>query len=742
MKADVFRHIDFWKSTLMTMADNLFFELIRSVFGKIKTPFNKQQLLNDLESFLLNYDIQKTIGAYIDNTDKKIIAAVAVLNEPSFEQLEIFFAGEIGFVQLQDFIVNLEERFILYRFSEDRPNILKTISLYTNNTKVKTCLALNPVLKSVLEPITRETSVLFPAEIDEKTILKVQAEKPITKTNLAIINDLIFAAFYSFSCSFESFFVPEGIIRKRVKQEGKTIFPDIDLEKTYGTLQILGLFYINGEKCVPDKKYFDDFILLSPLERMEYYAGALLVYSELNTPLEILPPLYKNKVKEIVNFIHCFIQSINSITGLQDQKEDTSRFPVKTLGRMVEVLKTQPGLSIEIKNDSFLSALEETGLIETTDDNLYRLCAAAYVPDVQDTQSVSGTQSTPVIAIDSASSILVYPEINFKDAIKLASILNISKTDSVIGSKIIRFELNKSSVVRSFNSNINAEEIIDFFKKLLGEGSDLNETIIWNLKDWEKRHTEVSLKKGIVLSLSQEHQYLTETKPFTELITETLAPGLYLLNEDSFDEADEALRDAGIDIIAYPASQPKRKEKKEPSYSLPASPVNHFSSPSSSFVIKAITKTGGKKEKGLKDDSTALTEKFHNMLEKMPLNETEKSELSARIERRLVLSESQLKDANVRYEKLTARNMDYAGKQSIARQAINSSSPVEIIWKNKGEEQKVFGIPRVLEKDGNDLILVVNLTNENPNAKNTNNLRVPLAKMSLLRRIKKSIFEE
>ena len=100
MKNAVFRSVEFWKSALMTLPDSSFFELLRSVFGKIKTPFNKQILLDDLESFLLREDIQKNIAAYIDRNDAAVIAALATLNEPAPGELESFFSGELSYVEL------------------------------------------------------------------------------------------------------------------------------------------------------------------------------------------------------------------------------------------------------------------------------------------------------------------------------------------------------------------------------------------------------------------------------------------------------------------------------------------------------------------------------------------------------------------------------------------------------------------------------------------------------------------
>jgi len=107
-----------------------------------------------------------------------------------------------------------------------------------------------------------------------------------------------------------------------------------------------------------------------------------------------------------------------------------------------------------------------------------------------------------------------------------------------------------------------------------------------------------------------------------------------------------------------------------------------------------------------------------------------KTELSARIDRKLVLCEAQLTEADIRYEKLEARHMDYAGKQNIARQAVAGQSPVEVVW-GGGTGGRVFGVPKALEKEGGEFVLVITP------ASGEEALRVPLGKMSLIRRIKK-----
>ena len=589
-----------------------------------------------------------------------------------------FFLDELSIAQLQDIIVNLEERFIIYRFTENKTSHL----------------ALNPVLKSVLLPVAEDTSALFPA-VKEKTALSA-SDMP-----KAEFNDLILIGLFSFVSGWESFYRSEGVIRKYVLKEGKTCFPGIDLVNILGALQVLGLFYADEDRLIPDRKRFDDFGLLSVRERMEYCAAAFFLYSESTNSLEILPPLYRGKVRELIYLIHDLIGTLK--TGFI--------YPETTLIRMIEVQKKRTNMILD--NKKLLDVLKKTGLVinGTVIDNK------------------TDKSKSPFIAINSGSSILVYPEIEYADALKLTAFMNIKEIGAVV-----RFEIDKDSAIRAFDNNVSSDEIILLLERL--SGGNVDNALIWNLKDWEKRHGEVSLKKGVILNLSEEHRYLTETNPLATLIVETFAPGLYFLSENAMDDATAALQKAGIDIIA------KCKEKKESS----VSSTNYFLSPSS---ISLINKTSPDTEnisnnnprpsrltaKNVSDkanpcgNASEIKERFHSVLEKVQLSEQERMELSARIDRRLVICETQLKDVNIRYEKLEARHMDYTGKQNIARQAISQQSPVEVVWTNKGKEERIFGIPQALEKEGNELILVVEA------------MRIPLAKISLLRRIKKSIFE-
>ncbi|GHV96518.1 hypothetical protein AGMMS50293_28380 [Spirochaetia bacterium] len=742
MSDSAFRSIDFWKSAIMIMPDNSFFELLRSVFGKIKTPFNKQQLINELEVFLLREDIQKNIAGYISPGDAKIIAAVAALSEPVPGELESFFSGELNYAELHDNVVNLEERFIFYRFAE---NDLSR-------------LALNPVLKPVLAPFIGDSSLLLPS------VPAAEAEI-MTANDGTVLNDRILAALLSFVSENELFYKAEGEIRKRIIEAGKTVFPGLELGSLTGGLRALGLFLVNEDKLVPDYRHFDNFGILNPRERMEYCAAGIYYYHEAESSAVISPHLLRPHVYSLAVFIHQFLDTL----------ESDRLYPVKTLKRLAGILerrsaKTWVGVLgwKKINGDVLIEALKKAGLLAPASAEYHRpgplvSDAAASAPD-------TAAASAPVIAMDSGFSCLVYPEINYTGAIGLASILSIREAGPTV-----RFELSRESAVRAFDRDISAAMMIDLLKQL--SGGRIDDTLAWTLKDWEKRYGEVSLRQGLVLSLSAERRYLAETAPLADLIRETLAPGVYLLAESAEIETTDALRNAGVDIIARrgesggkagdayvignhvigsyaggshtAGSQAERNPFTSPGAAI-HSPGAAIHSPGAKSpppkqrppAAKDAENTGAIAGLNPGAQASTLIEGFRTILEKMQLNRAERDELAARIDRRLVLCETQLRDASVRYEKLEARGLDYVGKVNIAKQAIAQRAPVELVWPGRSagkgngpKEERIFGIPKALEKTGGEAVLViVPPGGEEP-------ARIPLGKISLLRRIKKSIFE-
>jgi hypothetical protein len=721
MTRPLFRPPDFWKSAVMTLPDGSFFELLRSIFGNIKTPFNKQRLMADLAALLGREEIQKTIAAYIDEADARIIAAVAVLGEPAPGELETFFAGDLSYAAVHDLLLNLEERFIIYRFREEGVSRL----------------ALNPALAPVLAPLAANRDLLFPwvsPAAEQAEAASGPAAPPGPPADDRIIGGIL-----AFVSGEARFFKAEGGLRKKTAGAGALVFPGFDLESLAGGLRLLGLIRPEGEALVPDGRRIAAFAERSPRERMEYWAAGIycFLFEEAGAAAS---HLLRGRLRFLAELIH----------RLGDQIKPGRWYPPGTLYRYAGMLERQArpeGSAGGIRLDRLIALMETLGLLASPEPEYRAAGPLLSGPDGTGREGRTPGQG-PALAMDSPFSCVLYPGAAFGDILKLADFLTVREAGAAV-----RFELTRESAVRGFDRGLDAAGMIALLERL--SGNRISENLIWSLREWEKRYGDVNLRRGIVLTLSEDRRYLAEAEPVAALIRETLAPGVYLLAGTGMEEAAEALRKAGVDIIrrAGPGTGGLHSGGGHSGGgSITAFPALESLNPGDpDRTVPPLPPEGGAGREALK-------ERFRGVLEKMTLSREERDELSARIDRRLVLSETQLEGASIRYEKLEARLLDYVGKAAIAKQAVSAKSPVEVTWPHPGKGTvQVRGIPEALEKNGGESILI--LKPLSPEQGDTiripgdtiripgdtiripgDTIRIPLGKISLLRRIKKSIF--
>ena len=723
-----FNSVEHWVSALMSLPEGNFFELLRSVFGNIKTPFNKQKLIEDLIALLSRNEIRKIIASYIDEKDHKLIAALALLNKPALKDMEDFFSGELSGAELHALLINLEERLILYRFRDDE-KILR--------------LALNPLLEPVLSPFIADTRPVFPdAQVENRLPAGITAAFIRDHRTMAALLTFIFHEEEFFRTDAET--VPSGNplpeIRKKVLDYGKKNFPSLDFELVVRTLIQLGLFRIEGRSLILNLEKTEEFSNLSSNERQEYWAAGVYLClfepvpnsnSDGNSLWDQPFRLAGYRLRSLASFIHSYRRLV----------EDGKKYPEITLMRLWKLLEMDTGGS-EFVWETFLSAMEKAGLLEKREK---------FWQVLSDNKEKNDT-GQPGIAMDSVFSFVLYPEISFADTMTLGAFCSVKE----ISGTLVRFELSRQSAVRGFDLGMEADNMVKLLDRL--SGGRIDESLGWTIKEWENRYKGVSLYQGIFLSLAEEHRYLAEAGPVSCIIEKTLAPGVYLLSSDDRSDAINTLRRAGVDIIAQPPTGITSSRTRQGGYShgfnktyfprLTSSfDLKHFaalSDKTSSIEKSSIEKLPTEKLSTEKSSTEALSikEKFRSLLEKKKLSKQEREELLARIERRIVLTEAQLEGTSLRYEKLEAKGLDYAGKSVIARQAIEAGSLLEVSWPVSGGNLNcVLGIPLTLEKKEGDSILVLR-TQGNAASIPGNTIRVPLGKISLLRRIKQSIFEE
>jgi len=632
-----------------------------------------------------------------------------------------------------------------------------------------------------------------------------------------MFDGLTMAVFFAFILDEEELFKAEGGIRKKVLDEGKKLFPGLDMELAVRTLLCLGLFSSEGRRLMPCSEKIADYSGLSPWERQEYWAAG--VYIALNSSSENTAGgniiahneefqgsnfgagvFSRNRLRTIASFIHRFKLLI----------KPEARYPEITLIRLAGLLEREEPVTghawgerlfdnrVQLDFESVLKVMEKTGLLEKA-GSLWKVCGGPAIPAHSNSERNETPAAGPFIVMDTAFSFIVYPEIAFADALALGAFCSVKQPEGNRGLQprqqvpvshkwpdraTVCLELTRQSAVRGFDQGMDTAAMMSLLNRL--SGNRLDENLGWTLTEWEKRYAGVILNQGIILTLAEDRRYLVEAEPVASLIQQTLAPGVYLLTSGEKSEAAGALRRAGVDIVAQPPAREKTKASitrtsRSGSY---RNSFHHLDSTVGQTHPSARERSNDSADSGNmgktllagerssfsygKEEASSLREKFHAVLGKMQLTKNEKNELSARIERRLVLSEAQLGGTSIRFEKLEARFLDYPGKSVIAKQAIEAGSMVEVSWPGSGGvTNQVLGIAQALEKKEEDSILVIKpVTGREPRiadpavdprseADSVNHgspprqstafketIRIPLGKISLIRRIKQSIFGE
>ena len=126
-----------WREALVRLSDQYFFDLVRMYLGAIRTPFNKQRIVEDLAAFLRKADHRKTIVRSLDRFDLMVLSAVSELPSPTQQKIVSLFSGTKSFPEIYDRILNLEERLVIFR---------------KNGTDSRE-YALNPLLKDEILPL-------------------------------------------------------------------------------------------------------------------------------------------------------------------------------------------------------------------------------------------------------------------------------------------------------------------------------------------------------------------------------------------------------------------------------------------------------------------------------------------------------------------------------------------------------------------------------------------------------------
>lgn len=730
-----------------------FFGLMRLYLGEIKTPYNKQKLIEALTSFLHKEENRRVLIKLLSREELMIIGAVLYIPFCTKEKTAAFFSPTFSFAFLHNAFLNLEERLILFR-RKDAEN-------------VKEYFDVNPLLLSDIEPLIN-ADLLFPqahpvcqVSADPEAFCRAEGTDVPAVCERHFLSARLLASWFAFTAENPDCCRSDGSFKKKTYELVGLRFPEISadfLQKMHKALLNLSLFRKKefGRETLfePDFAKWKSFALLAPLSRASYIAAAFCLADCSSAPYGVP----RDELQKTAVLVRDFLLLMPR-DGLSRQnaqrllfllKERQGEFPQKEnrfrrllrencAGTAADISETGETLKPETLADALIlfgllqgSATGKNRAEKNRDEAFEVFTVNAELnfgpPPCGEEQKNEEENSANSISINAGFSITVLKELPLSVFIELASCTELESC-AVVAS----FRITKAASLRAFAGGAKPEGIESLLKKTASH--ELPQNLLFSLRDWYGLYSSGSLFKGYVLQVADDKRVLVENNPsLAPHIRIMLSPGVYLLDFLNDDEAFETIRKSGLEFIgglknSESGIEPLPFERLEKNA--------HFSGGTDGLDVLFAKKSTNADSVKNDEFCEKHLRQMETELEKMNLPKEQKEELLLRINRKTIVHSAQLRSDSVRPEKTEAFGMDFLGKIHVLESAIAFSDLVEI----NSAGGIVTGFPVKIEKSAGDAVLVLQSDDvKNADIKNgTESQKISVAQARSVKRIRSSV---
>ncbi|MCM1322320.1 MAG: hypothetical protein NC041_08955 [Bacteroides sp.] len=744
-KTDDVTEIIEWKTAMALLPDHHFFELIRIYLGEIKTPYNKQKLIEKLSAFLRKAENKQAVTRLLSRTDALILSAIKNLPEPTQEKLLQFFKPEFQFADLYERLENLEERLLIYR--------------KTDSTLGKQFFAVNPFFKEILAPYLSIQLLLPPAA-------SAQESDGIQQS---VLSSQYIAAMFAFINENPEICKIDGSLKKKTLSVISAFFPQDNEAVLFfnllNSLKNLGLFRQTGTETLPVIGKWLQFAQLSEYNQYLYIAAAEDCHQReqlyhraklLDQIISLIPPegfsetvLYRavflllEKNQKETN--SCSIHRSRFAEILRQAAAQHRNMQKNNAGDAQEPNTCQEKSAEQNENifsdiQKLLSSAKSFGLITAcgTDKEGHSVYKTSCVSEPQKFEK---TTFRKFATINAGFSVSILPGAPLASLIPLVCFMELVRCDTVS-----LYEITRHSCLRGFNQEKTPE---DFFAELRKAAfHEIPQNLILSVEEWFENFSSTTLYYGYILQTSADKQILIEkNSELAPHILKKLAEGIYFFDFKTEEEARAAITKSTLDFI----NNTKNFSQKTPASGF--NPIEKTNFPQDVETTQPLIISNEKTSK------TETAENNRNILQLIDNAEQERKEfinqllhnlsehaysaeqtenLKERILRKLILHPEQLRSNSVKPQKTEAFGMDFLGKVHIAEYAIATSTMIELRYDNNsaGREDIYIGLPISFEKQHNDTLVKIQIEpDRQPVLKS-------LGQAKSVKRIRSTIFHE
>ncbi len=674
-----------WRESMATLNDERFFEIMRIYIGEIRTPFNKDKLIEQLSGILRKEQNREKIIAYLSDFDIKMISAVHVIKDATKEKIAEFFRNEYPLGDIYSELLNLSERLILFTYK---------------NEDARPVIALNPILEETLLPYMNVRSL-----VPEPIFAEHNFDAPFALSPQFIASFIAYVYENPELCKNNSSF------KKKDAERLEAIFPGKSnvLNLLLAALINLKLFKQTEKEISIDEKRFAVFLKNSQLRQYAFLSvasAARLGREGLRSQCQLLLDVAASCPAQGVSR-----SSLSRLAFLINSRtHDQNAAPVQ--GRFSRMLESHAAAS----RPEFEGHLTDQIL-----DNAIALGIFAPLGKTEDGElivapgAVITNKETPlptamkkgILNINAVTTITILPGLSLEELFPLVQFMNIKNCSTVT-----EFELSRRSVSRAFDKNISSAQIL----ALLGAYNSykIPESLEMNLEEWESQYSSAVLYRGYVLKVDEKRERVILSNPrLTPFIQEQLAPGIFLLSIPIDQAPDEFIQNSGIEFIGSVKNTESAAEVIN--YPPLKNGENYFDGADGMDGAATI----GDAHANSRSDGEEFKRELLKKVESMQLSKQQQEGLCTRIRRNVILSEEQLKPETVRVEILEADGMNYAGKIHLLENAISGGDFIEFSIpneRNSAVTETYLGQPLMLSKQANDSLLKLQIQDKNENS--------------------------
>ncbi|MBR0154952.1 MAG: helicase-associated domain-containing protein [Treponema sp.] len=692
-----------WREYFVRLEEDRFFEIMRMYLGEIKTPYNKQKLIENLEGFFRNRENLTTIKSFLSDQELEIISAIIFIPDATEDKLVSFFDGTYTYSFLYEILENLEERLIVYRrYQSD------------GFKNVPSVYKLNPHLESALSDLIN-ISRLLP---------QIKFSKSASDRTL-ISPEFIFC-FISYAIEYPNMAKQDGTLKKYTMENAEQFFgKDIDrLQILYSAFLNIGIFKDNGKNINIDWSKLNRFAELSFVEQAAYIVVASQGHfsrTALWTQAQIFIDTLKNLGNEF--FTRELFLRTGFLVSAQPQKEveeeGGSRFArILREGRQKigsdsaaggaargagnhagnAALSMTAAGGIERCFDAALTLgiILKSGIAEESRSKKDGALKDVYkVSEIFDLRFKDSSALKEMLSIETAMQVSLMPGFELKDFIDLMKFLTLKRFDTVS-----TFAITRKGIMNGFDAGLDSEKITQILKERTLY--DVPESLVIQIDEWSKSYSSASFYKGFVLKLDGKAALLAEhNSVLSEHIHTVIAPGVYLLDVDNDEEAVQILKESSLDFIGRVKTASSENQS-----------AGFGKLDLKGKILNDKTGLESPKEIVERRDVQSIEEKLYEALKSLDIDEQQRESLELRIEHKVIVNTSQLNTSILRLERVNASGMDFSGKIYVIEQAYKNHELIEMKFGN--DDIIVRGYPVGIQpRKDNDTTVHIHLEKEN-----------------------------